>query len=63
MSTDSADLASVLDQLQLLTDRVSSIADRQETDGNDVVANDLYDVERALRTAARRLETALRRLG
>ena len=63
MSIDSADLASVLDQLELLTGRVSSTADRQEAAGNDVVANDLYDVERALRTASRRLETALRRLG
>ena len=63
MSIDSADLASVLDQLELLTGRVSSTADRQEAVGNDVVANDLYDVERALRTASRRLETALRRLG
>jgi len=62
MSIDSADLASVLDQLGLLTDRISSTADRQEAEGNDVVANDLYDVERALRTASRRLETALRRL-
>lgn len=62
MSTESADLASILDQIEVLTGRVSASADRQESGGNDMVANDLYDVERALRTAARRLEAALRRL-
>jgi len=63
MSTDTADLASVLDQIELLTGRVSASADRHETSGDDVIANDLYDVERALRTASRRLEAAIRKLG
>ena len=63
MSIDTADLASVLDQIELLTGRVSSSADRHEAAGHDVIANDLYDVERALRTAARRLEVAIRKLG
>jgi hypothetical protein len=62
MSTDTADLASVLDQIELLTGRVSASADRHEAAGADVIANDLYDVERALRTASRRLEAAIRKL-
>ena len=59
---DRADLDSVLHQIELLTARVTATADRHESDGDDVVASELYDVERALRTASRRLDGVLRRL-
>ena len=40
---DRADLDSVLHQIELLTARVTATADRHETDGDDVVASELYD--------------------
>ena len=42
--------------------RVTAAAD-DLPEGDDDVAADLYEVERSLRTGARRLATVLRRLG
>jgi len=62
-TNDRADLASTLNQIEQLTERVTSSAERHQSDGDEVVATELYDVERALRTAARRLDGVVRRLG
>ncbi|CAN5163718.1 hypothetical protein BH18ACT4_BH18ACT4_02180 [soil metagenome] len=55
MDSDRADLSSVATALDDLTTRVTEVADRYNGTARDDLAADLYEVERALRTAARRL--------
>ncbi len=63
MHPDLAQLSSIATALDDLSARVTGIADRQAADPvQEAVARDLYDVERSLQTAARRLSTLLRRL-
>jgi hypothetical protein len=67
MTHDAAQLSSVATALEELTARVLAVAERREagagtTGRDDAVAADLYEVERALRAASRRLAMVLDRL-
>ena len=61
MTAHHAQLASTASSLDDLIKRVTAAADDLAGDQEDVAA-DLYEVERSLRTGARRLATVLRRL-
>jgi hypothetical protein len=50
-----ARLLSAATSLDEITARITETADRMSGGGNDAVAADLYEVERALRNANRRL--------
>jgi hypothetical protein len=52
-------LQSVAASLQDLTDRITSTADDLVAAGDEASASDLYEVERAMRTAQRRLTRLL----
>lgn len=60
MDPDHAQLSSVATALENLAERVTAAADRHAGTPRDDIAADLYEVERALRTARRRLAKALR---
>jgi hypothetical protein len=63
-SADAATLSSAASLLDDLVARVVEVADHyQEGSRQEVVAHQLHEVERALRQAARQLETARRTLG
>jgi hypothetical protein len=55
MDSDSAAVSSIATALDELTVRVAEIAERYEGTPRADLAADLYDVERALRAATRRL--------
>lgn len=57
-----AELTSVASTLAELTERVTSAAEAVARGDEDDVSHDLFDVERSLRAAGRRLETAIRQL-
>jgi hypothetical protein len=42
--------------------RISTLADKHQKEGDETVAADLYEVERSLRAAGRRLGALLRRM-
>jgi hypothetical protein len=52
---DAAALSSITTALDELTARVAAVAERYDHTGQEGLASDLYDVERALRAATRRL--------
>ena len=54
-----AELSSVATRLHELVSRVSDIADRLAADEKDEVGPELFEVERTLRTAERRLNRVL----
>ena len=58
MDSDSAALSSIATALDEITVRVADLAGRYEGTPRADVATDLYDVERALRTAVRQLAKA-----
>lgn len=58
MSTDLAELSSMSATLSDVLDRVTEIAERYHAIERDDVANDLFEVERSLRTAQRRMRRA-----
>jgi hypothetical protein len=60
---DRAELSSAETTLDDLIARVTAIAERRHDDRDAAVAGDLFEVERALRGARRRLGAARRRLG
>lgn len=62
MSPDSAQLSSVATGLGEMIQRVSDAADDLRRDGRDDLAGDLYEVERSLQAAARRLAAVVRHL-
>lgn len=62
MSSDRAELDSAATLIDELTKRVSTIADQREEDGDESTATDLYDVERALKAASRKLAAVVRHL-
>ena len=62
MSSHRASLASTASSLDELTTRLTAVADELAGGPADDVAADLYEVERSLRTGARRLGAVLRRL-
>jgi len=55
---DSAELSSITTVLEDLQTRVVEVADRWREIERDDIAGDLYDVERSLRNAQRRLQRA-----
>ncbi len=59
---DRAQLASDATSLAELTERIVAIADRHRNDPTSVVMPDLDEIERALRSAGRKLDRLLRRL-
>jgi len=56
---DSAELSSITTVLSDLQTRVVEVADRWRAIERDDVAGDLYDVERSLRNAQRRIRRAV----
>lgn len=61
-SSDAAVLSSIATALEELTARVTAVADHYAASPEESVATDLYDVERALRAANRRLAKVRDRL-
>jgi hypothetical protein len=59
---DVAQLSSLSSSLGTLTDRVTALADGLQTSARQDVAADLYELERSLQEARRRLEDLVRRL-
>jgi hypothetical protein len=59
LERDRAVLSSVTTVLADLTERVTSMAEGYAGTPREDVASDLFEVERALRTAARRLDRLL----
>jgi hypothetical protein len=57
---DHAQLSAIATALADLTDRVTSLADRFQGSPREDVAASLYDVERNLQAATRRVEKLLR---
>lgn len=62
MALDSAQLSSLSTALDDLTQRITSLADDYQSSPREDVASDLYDVERNLQAAARRLRSLVARL-
>ena len=62
MTEHSAQLSSVSTALHELTDRVTSAADHYQQAEVEDVAAELYEVERAMRSAGQRLDLLVRRL-
>ena len=56
MSTDGAELSSIQGSLEDLAARIDGIATRRDNDPDDPLSESLFEVERSLRNAARRLE-------
>jgi len=62
MPLDAAQLSSLCTALDDLTQRITSLADGYQGSPREDVASDLYDVERNLQAASRRLRTLLAKL-
>jgi hypothetical protein len=62
MDLDVAHLSSLSTSLRELTDRVTALAEGFHTSPREDVAADLYDVERNLKAASRRLSALLAKL-
>lgn len=60
MQSDHAELSSLTTSLDDLTRRVTVMAERYVGGPREDIALDLYEVERALRTASRRLNKLVR---
>jgi hypothetical protein len=58
---EQAELSSIASTLGELTERVTSLANGFAQTPHDDVAHDLYEVERAMRTATRRLSKVVNR--
>jgi hypothetical protein len=63
MEAERAELSSVSTTLDEVSSRVEQLADGLQGQRQDALAADLYEVERALRMAQRRLAQVRRRLG
>ncbi len=63
MSPDHAQLSSVATGLGEMIQRIASTADDLRGDGREDLAGELYEVERSLQAAARRLSALVRQLG
>jgi hypothetical protein len=61
-STDRAELDSTLNTIEDVIRRVTAAAERNAGTSDESFASDLYDVERSLQAAARRLAIVVRRL-
>jgi hypothetical protein len=63
MESDRAELAALATSLDEISVRITAAAERFTSSPRDDVAQGLYEVERSLVGAARRLERVLRSLG
>ena len=54
-------LSTIASSLDDLTHRITELADRRADDPDDDVASELYEVERALQHASRRLRRVIER--
>jgi hypothetical protein len=61
MELDSAHLSSLSSSLDELTQRITTLADGYKDSPREDVAADLYEVERHLQAASRRLRSLVRR--
>jgi Mg2+ and Co2+ transporter CorA len=61
MSLDTAQLSSLSTALEDLTRRITELADQYQGSPREDVASDLYEIERQLVTATRRLQALLDR--
>ena len=59
MELDAAQLSSLATALGDLTDRITALADEFQGSPREDVAADLYEVERSLQAASRRMRTLL----
>jgi hypothetical protein len=62
MDTDSAGLSALATSLDELTSRLTTVADGLRGTPRTDIADELYEVERSLLTASRKLERVLRRM-
>jgi hypothetical protein len=62
METDRAELSALATSIDEVTRRVTAAADRLRGTPRDDIANGLYEVERSLLTAGRRLDRVIRAL-
>jgi hypothetical protein len=62
VDSERAQLSSASTTLEELVARVSAMGERLLADGEESMAHDLFEVERALRTAHRRLDAVSGRL-
>ncbi len=62
MELDAAQLSSLSSALEDLTERITRLADDCQGSPREDVAADLYDVERNLQAASRRLRTLVGKL-
>ena len=60
MNDDRAPLTAVATALDELTRRITELADGFERGANEQLAQELYEIERALQQAARRLDRLVR---
>jgi len=60
--SDLPELDSSATTIEELVLRISALADEHQRAGDETVAADLYEVERSLRAASRRLGALLRRM-
>ncbi len=60
--SDLPELDSSATTIEDLVQRISALAEKHEKEGDETVAADLYEVERSLRAAGRRLGALLRRM-
>jgi hypothetical protein len=63
MEAEHAVLSSASTTLVDLAERIEQLADALLARHEDALASDLFEVERTMRIAVRRLESVLRRLG
>jgi hypothetical protein len=62
METDRAELSALATSVDEVTRRVTAAADRLRGTPRDDIANGLYEVERSLLTAGRKLDRVIRAL-
>jgi hypothetical protein len=62
METDRAELSALATSVAEVTRRVTAAADRLRGTPRDDIANGLYEVERSLLTAGRKLDRVIREL-
>jgi hypothetical protein len=60
MDSDRSELSALASSLEDISSRITAVADRYRGTTRPDVADGLYEVERALATASRQLERALR---
>jgi hypothetical protein len=62
VSSEAAQLSAILSSVDELAGRVADVADGLAGTPRDDIASDLYEVERSLRTAVRRLDRTVQSL-